>query len=984
MPFTFFSRSLRQILPRVELRERDRRPGAYPVKSKTGDRTRTGRNKIYFDDARTVLFRTGVSVTYPTTQQFDPNWVGRDLTSSLGSVVGNVDPYAVEQFIIPARQIERAGPFFDTGLYEQDETNVVNSKLMTGVAYGISPDKFRSKISDKTIIRLEKTIAQNITLHASQSAMHYYNSKNGVFDQIIVDDMFASLPSPTNYEFLNVPWSFDRVLFTPYGFTHTPIDSDVTIEGSALENYFSFFGSSVDATKKSLLQKISNYIPDGNSVWTTENFNATYGVSSSLLNPNHAATKDQTLVLSGVLSNPFLLEKAVLELQIEAGAGWLNDSFSMHIEANGDLTPWQCKTVGGPAITFGLLRQDRTDARHRDLIASGAITNAWDVSTSSFVSDQYTVTIFSTSVYMRSPLLGDQSVNTVIHGTSLHGSDNTFTGSLRLILEPAITQHIVRSRMSGTVLLNDPYPLFGGDGATGFLCFSSNTRRPGRIETSRDILGNQLTMLTEKEAFTSAVPVLAPITDPGSNVGQLTLDIVSKTRKTPYLLYPEDELIVCINKCRPGRSSEYAHDVKIVSGTMRLTLYGDLIKEDVEFHDTLNQRLETEEIWQDVGEDPVLDQFDVAYRSELSGSYVDRFTVANMLASYGTTDLSSSVQLTSYYSHFSSKLDDQTSWSTQYGWSTARMVEVLKKNNRNVNHISLNEKFWDSRIPDPLECIKTCNPNYRLLGLDTSLNTISFVLYTGDAAFAHDVSPTETGRGIKDWMMTYPYDQRYQGLTQKFSNTLTRDFMIRKDPGSAGTFGGMTPYKALSLEIGHSGSNGIHRRVCAENDTNFSLGHIGLTTSEFIKAFYGIGDGKSNVDNQHVTFRRGVSGMSQSVVIRGWRHGMMSAFPLRPRAVYRRDHFGQPRDLLEQRLDAKFFDELGLSPDGSSNGVVGVKTGPVQVYFYDSAGKQTDALKTLSSNVSFEATSSVPYFDGSFRNRPAYDFSTLNIKSVII
>ena len=99
----------------------------------------------------------------------------------------------------------------------------------------------------------------------------------------------------------------------------------------------------------------------------------------------------------------------------------------------------------------------------------------------------------------------------------------------------------------------------------------------------------------------------------------------------------------------------------------------------------------------------------------------------------------------------------------------------------------------------------------------------------------------------------------------------------------------------------------------------------------------------------------------------------MSGFPIKTMAVFRRDRFGQLRDMLEQRLDTKFYDMSAKI----------LKTAAVEVRFYDRSGIITDPLRTLSSNVSFEATSSFPYTDGIARNRPSYD-DNLNILTVTV
>ena len=53
--------------------------------------------------------------------------------------------------------------------------------------------------------------------------------------------------------------------------------------------------------------------------------------------------------------------------------------------------------------------------------------------------------------------------------------------------------------------------------------------------------------------------------------------------------------------------------------------------------------------------------------------------------------------------------------------------------------------------------------------------------------------------------------------------------------------------------------------------------------------------------------------MSVSFVptIRGYKYGLISAMPKYTTAVYRSNHFGHPRDLMEQRPFTKFYDERG-------------------------------------------------------------------------
>lgn len=994
MSFAFLTRSLRQILPRREIRERDRRPGAYPVKSKTGDNTRSGRNHVYFDDARSVLFLTGVNITYPTTQQFDPSVVAGDLTASLGSVIGNVDPYAVDQFIPCSNQIERSGPFFDSGLFEQDETNVVNSKFMTGAAFGIASDKFKSKISNKTILRAEFPLSK-VSQMSTGSEVMYFNQASGCFERVVKEASYIFNGQS------NGAVTFAPLPFTPYGMHYMPLN-DYDLGGVFGGGY-----SIVPLPAEQSVQRMVTYLGDGSD----SNFFSVSGysvgfVTSSVLNPSHVAKPEQTFTLENKLGHPFLIEKIVVEFPFQAGPGWLNDNFRLHEAFSNDLE--YTADGGGPMITFALMRQDAVDKRNRDVIASGTITTMMDVQTGS-----YHVVTAAFGNYNDDVVTPDGVANlgivpnVTIASPFLSSSNNFFTGTVKMTMDPQITSHVLRQKISGSAYFVNA-SIAGGKDALGAVFGPISRRSAKYIESGRSVLGNDFALLDPKKLDQKNNPVhvmdsqfengTQKSTIPRIATSKMYMDVKSTTIKSPYLIYPNDKLLLCLSKHRacgddsilnqifggdpsadPVSMFAY-HDVAIGTGSFKITLYGDLIKEETEFHDTLNQRLETEELWQDVGEDPVLDQFDVAYRYELSGTYVDRFNVLNVLTptNLGARRLTSSMETTSYFSNFAEVDSSRVPWSTQQEWSSVRYVDELKKNSRNRMFVSTNEKFWDTRVPHPREAMFKCNPSFHLVNTIDGSYTISRIMYTG-------LSGSSTnGVGIADWIMTYPFEPRYSSLTQIYVNTLGAE--ILPQPGFSGP--ALIDYGQIAIQYGMTGS-AVKRLVATESDTSTVSG---VTFPEFVKFFYGIGEGKSDVDNQHVRFLRnktttsanGVPFLTTGAVLRGWRYGLMSGFPMFSRTMFRRDHYGQPRDLLEQRLDAKFFDELGLSPDGTQNGTPGVKDGPVRVSFYDSAGNQTDPTKTLSSNISFEATSSMPYTDGVARNRPAYDFGLLNIVNVTI
>ena len=154
--------------------------------------------------------------------------------------------------------------------------------------------------------------------------------------------------------------------------------------------------------------------------------------------------------------------------------------------------------------------------------------------------------------------------------------------------------------------------------------------------------------------------------------------------------------------------------------------------------------------------------------------------------------------------------------------------------------------------------------------------------------------------------------------------------------------------------------------------------------SDFLKHYFGFGDGFTSGTVQF----RNSTGLRKSFAIntggadatekvhhaigsicRGWKYGIMNALPHFSNAVFRRDHFGYPRDMLEQRLDGKILDLKGLLADGTDTGKTSIINSPVQIKFLSgSKFIKPDKALLSSSNLSIEATSSLPYFDDISRN----------------
>ena len=100
--------------------------------------------------------------------------------------------------------------------------------------------------------------------------------------------------------------------------------------------------------------------------------------------------------------------------------------------------------------------------------------------------------------------------------------------------------------------------------------------------------------------------------------------------------------------------------------------------------------------------------------------------------------------------------------------------------------------------------------------------------------------------------------------------------------------------------------------------------------------------------------------------LRGWKYGLINGFAYNSSAVFRRETFGQFRDMLEQRQNAPFF----RGQDSDDNKTSNVSRPAVSIMFVDpDTGDTTSPANTHSQNLSKFSTSSMPYFDGQVKDR---------------
>jgi len=121
----------------------------------------------------------------------------------------------------------------------------------------------------------------------------------------------------------------------------------------------------------------------------------------------------------------------------------------------------------------------------------------------------------------------------------------------------------------------------------------------------------------------------------GTGLGGKTIALSNEQMKlpSPYLILPGDELIIGaqypmsddsarMNTTSAGNKRK--NQMKF-HGPAKLHLFGSLISDGKEYHEYNNQNLTSDAIHEIIGGEKILDQFQVATRTELSGTYLDNW-----------------------------------------------------------------------------------------------------------------------------------------------------------------------------------------------------------------------------------------------------------------------------------------------------------------------------------------------------------------------
>jgi hypothetical protein len=402
---------------------------------------------------------------------------------------------------------------------------------------------------------------------------------------------------------------------------------------------------------------------------------------------------------------------------------------------------------------------------------------------------------------------------------------------------------------------------------------------------------------------------------------------------SPYVLMPDDELAVaCVVQPAPFDPSEYLDvdreseeylkqpsiELNVpkfktrISGPGRIVLYGTYLRDGEPITPETSQPLTSLSIHEDVrgdvspyGGSYCMDQFTLEPRTSLRNGYLDRIVIGNVT---GSVPLPLGVD----------EVDDvdarYASGSVVDG--TSRFKKGLQRFVRLVND---RETYYDSHVPQ-LQAILS-----------------SFGITEGDVEIELDLTEPDLPLPNPIELIFFsPFDPSL-AINQRSDNI--RD--------AASKF-------ALNSFNVTSGSTNF-----------FNFENIdALTFKQIVSLVYGTLDYDYDENSSVIN-----DGQQILDILRGYRYGLMSAFPLGKSACFRHDRYGQFRDMLDTSPDSVIYEEVELS-----EGIVQRSLGnsPILIRFVERGTQELvpDPEQTNSQNLSFFATSSLPYFDGMTKDRP--------------
>ena len=456
----------------------------------------------------------------------------------------------------------------------------------------------------------------------------------------------------------------------------------------------------------------------------------------------------------------------------------------------------------------------------------------------------------------------------------------------------------------------------------------------------------------------------------GEPAGAIATAIISEAEgsgEAPYILMPQDKLVFGVQSLPPKQSNVAPTNssIRLPAGNVRIRLFGSYIRNSQPRQFQLNQLLNSDIVHESIGQESIHDQFDVEPRGAFIGSYVDEAMSGSTTFPYNgfnasihvngdgapdITDLArgvggrgSSGNLGTSGS-FRRTIPIVSEEKTEYDSFVFDLQQMFAIDERTVGG---GTKFPTSYINDRVA--GTNNPFTNRVALD--ILTLGFdPNQVGSANFDAGFRPNI------DIGMAFPFARYFEsdrvrtsqvgGSNKLFSVVLT----------------GSVPFVEGLLE--RSGSKDPTQDAITEfevvpSTVQVSPGALNrgvpFTTDEISKLIFGRSNGSNGAFPLRLRIQNAYT--VDLDALRGFKYGFSNVLPKKPKNVFRRDSYGQLRDMLEMAPNTAYLDD-------ATNTI----SFPVEARFFADDGSIAPPEATSCSNLSTNVTSSAPFMDRDIEN----------------
>ena len=707
---------------------------------------------------------------------------------------------------------------------------------------------------------------------------------------------------------------------------------------------------------------------------------------------------------------PFAVEAIELELPIKANNAWFQDLTT--VKANFPNETYSGWNLGGPGITcIVLVDRGSSLKRFREIIATGSITH---------ITDYQTVSSSITALSLYSALVNPVGFKTCGGDPAavVNAVSGPYTGSVKLFMpvSTAIGSYMALTGTAPTSTFLNTLPLeqtlpksdlaYGWLNAIPVHLTPFGRSRDGVSVSARSFNAREAGASSDiKQRFYltgSALSALSSSLNGYTSVTYVGSGFDVSSAPSPYILLPNDSIRIMIAKSRSAWTGSGINDVSfsngldtqaepifgIALGEMRLNLIGRYVKQGelTEIHES------EQDAHSVIGDDPVVDQLEFYTLGERYGTYVDDYITGSYIVQTPTGFSNNGIRGRVFSVANASS-------SAQYDTSLYSIAKTPPSWLAGSTHINFavceDERYYDSMLP-PIDDIARKNgaavlyqgSSYYVVNRPTAV-----IFY--DVPSQHTASISAYSDNV--WSRAFPFEPRYSSLQRRTDMTKFYNCDLRLVNGTVVAIGSLTNdgvannLVVVRMQVKQGITAAMSPRppneyffypldAVGNNPPKVITGPVTntfQTKNDLIKTLYGIGDlnavlitgssgpmGSTNApDYASYSFDPPSSreySFGTKPIIRGWKYGLVNGVRTTTKAIWRRDHYGQFRDMLEQRINTKFANDA----EGS------VSEAAVRVSFLDAYTRDVvNASDTDSSNLSYEVTSSLPYFDGDIRNR---------------